>query len=35
VAEALGRVTVWALTGGRRRHRSHHPASVAPETSDV
>jgi hypothetical protein len=30
VAEALGRVTVWALTGGRRRHRVHHPDSVAP-----
>jgi glycosyltransferase involved in cell wall biosynthesis len=29
VAEALWRVTVWALTGGRRRARSHHPASVA------
>jgi dolichol-phosphate mannosyltransferase len=31
VAEALGRVAVWALTGGRRRHRGHHPASVAPD----
>jgi len=30
VAEALGRVTVWALTGGRRRHRARHPDSVAP-----
>jgi len=29
VAEALGRVTVWALTGGHSRHRDHHPASVA------
>ena len=35
VAEALGRVTVWALTGGRRRHRPHHPDSVAPDTSDA
>jgi dolichol-phosphate mannosyltransferase len=35
VAEALGRVAVWALTGGRRRHRSHHPDSVAPDTSDA
>jgi glycosyltransferase involved in cell wall biosynthesis len=32
VAEALGRVAVWALTGGRRRHRAHHPDSVAPGT---
>jgi dolichol-phosphate mannosyltransferase len=31
VAEALGRVTVWALTGGRRRHRAHHPDSVAAD----
>jgi dolichol-phosphate mannosyltransferase len=31
VAEALGRVTVWALTGGRRRHRARHPNSVAPD----
>jgi dolichol-phosphate mannosyltransferase len=30
VAEALGRVAVWALTGGRRRHRARHPASVTP-----
>jgi dolichol-phosphate mannosyltransferase len=29
VAEALLRVTQWALTGGRRRARSHHPRSVA------
>jgi glycosyltransferase involved in cell wall biosynthesis len=29
VAEALGRVAVWALTGGRRR-RARHPASVTP-----
>jgi dolichol-phosphate mannosyltransferase len=35
VAEALGRVAVWALTGGRRRHRSHHPASVARDASDA
>ena len=35
VAEALGRVAVWALTGGRRRHRPHHPASVAPDASDA
>jgi glycosyltransferase involved in cell wall biosynthesis len=32
VAEALGRVAVWALTGGRRRHRARHPASAAPGT---
>jgi dolichol-phosphate mannosyltransferase len=31
VAEALGRVAVWALTGGRSRHRDHHPDSVAPD----
>ena len=31
VAEALLRVTRWALTGGRRRARAHHPSSVAPE----
>jgi dolichol-phosphate mannosyltransferase len=31
VAEALARVTQWALTGGRRRARRHHPRSVAPE----
>ena len=35
VAEALGRVAVWALTGGRRRQRPHHPDSVAPDTSDA
>ncbi len=29
VAEALLRVTLWALTGGRRRLRTTHPASVA------
>jgi dolichol-phosphate mannosyltransferase len=29
VAEALLRVTRWALTGGRRRARRHHPDSVA------
>jgi dolichol-phosphate mannosyltransferase len=29
VAEALLRVTQWALTGGRRRARGHHPRSVA------
>jgi glycosyltransferase involved in cell wall biosynthesis len=29
VAEALLRVTQWALTGGRRRARAHHPRSVA------
>jgi glycosyltransferase involved in cell wall biosynthesis len=28
VAEALWRVGVWALTGGRRRSRPRHPASV-------
>jgi GT2 family glycosyltransferase len=28
VAEALVRVTGWALTGGRRRMRAQHPASV-------
>jgi dolichol-phosphate mannosyltransferase len=31
VAEALARVTQWALTGGRRRARRHHPRSVARE----
>ena len=31
VAEALGRVTVWALAGGRRRQRAHHPESVVPD----
>jgi glycosyltransferase involved in cell wall biosynthesis len=29
VAEALWRVAVWALTGGRRRARRRHPLSVA------
>jgi hypothetical protein len=29
VAEALWRVGVWALTGGRRRTRPRHPRSVA------
>jgi len=29
VAEALARVTQWALTGGRGRARRHHPRSVA------
>jgi dolichol-phosphate mannosyltransferase len=29
VAEALWRVTLWALTGGRRRARGRHPHSVA------
>jgi dolichol-phosphate mannosyltransferase len=29
VAEALWRVAVWALTGGRRRARRHHARSVA------
>jgi hypothetical protein len=29
VAEALLRVAQWALTGGRRRARGHHPRSVA------
>jgi hypothetical protein len=28
-AEALLRVTQWALTGGRRRARERHPRSVA------
>jgi dolichol-phosphate mannosyltransferase len=31
VAEALLRVAQWALTGGRRRARRHHPRSVAAE----
>ena len=31
VAEALARVTQWALTGGRGRARRHHPRSVARE----
>jgi dolichol-phosphate mannosyltransferase len=35
VAEALGRVAVWALTGGRRRHRHHHPDSVAPDAGEA
>jgi dolichol-phosphate mannosyltransferase len=34
VAEALWRVTVWALTGGRRRVRRHHPLSVASVQPD-
>ena len=34
VAEALWRVTVWALTGGRRRARRHHPLSVAAAQPD-
>jgi dolichol-phosphate mannosyltransferase len=34
VAEALWRVTVWALTGGRRRARRHHPQSVASVQPD-
>jgi glycosyltransferase involved in cell wall biosynthesis len=34
VAEALWRVTVWALTGGRRRARRHHPLSVASVQPD-
>ena len=34
VAEALWRVTVWALTGGRRRARDHHPLSVATARRD-
>jgi dolichol-phosphate mannosyltransferase len=29
VVEALWRVTVWALSGGRRRARRHHPDSIA------
>jgi glycosyltransferase involved in cell wall biosynthesis len=29
VAEALWRVTVWAVSGGRRRARRHHPDSIA------
>ena len=31
VAEALWRVTMWALTGGRRRARTSHDASVASQ----
>jgi glycosyltransferase involved in cell wall biosynthesis len=34
VAEALWRVAVWALTGGRRRARDHHPQSVATARQD-
>jgi dolichol-phosphate mannosyltransferase len=34
VAEALWRVTLWALTGGRRRARRRHPQSVAAAPSD-
>jgi Glycosyl transferase family 2 len=34
VAEALWRVTVWALTGGRHRTRRHHPLSVASAQPD-
>ena len=34
VAEALWRVTVWALTGGRRRARRRHPLSVATAQPD-
>jgi glycosyltransferase involved in cell wall biosynthesis len=34
VAEALWRVAVWALTGGRRRARRHHPLSVAAVQPD-
>jgi hypothetical protein len=34
VAEALWRVGVWALTGGRRRTRPRHPASVAAAQPD-
>ncbi len=34
VAEALWRVTVWALTGGRHRARRHHPLSVASVQPD-
>jgi dolichol-phosphate mannosyltransferase len=34
VAEALWRVTLWALTGGRRRARRHHPLSVAAAQPD-
>lgn len=30
VLEALARITGWALTGGRRRLRSHHQLSIAP-----
>ena len=34
VAEALWRVTVWALTGGRHRTRRRHPLSVASVQPD-
>jgi glycosyltransferase involved in cell wall biosynthesis len=34
VAEALWRVTLWALTGGRRRARRRHPLSVAAAQPD-
>jgi dolichol-phosphate mannosyltransferase len=34
VAEALWRVTVWALTGGRQRARRHHPLSVTAVQPD-
>jgi glycosyltransferase involved in cell wall biosynthesis len=34
VAEALWRVAVWALTGGRRRARRRHPQSVASVQPD-
>jgi dolichol-phosphate mannosyltransferase len=34
VAEALWRVTVWALTGGRHRARRRHPLSVASVQPD-
>jgi dolichol-phosphate mannosyltransferase len=34
VAEALWRVTLWALTGGRGRARRHHPLSVASVQPD-
>ena len=34
VAEALWRVTVWALTGGRHRARRHHPLSVTAVQPD-
>jgi dolichol-phosphate mannosyltransferase len=33
VAEALWRVTVWSLTGGRRRARARHPDSAAKQAS--
>jgi Glycosyl transferase family 2 len=34
VAEALWRVTVWALTGARHRTRRHHPRSVTAVQPD-